>query len=135
MFKNLFKLSVVFIFMLLSTAVLFAQTGDTAPELPDNLFEVFTTFLTLVAVIPVVMEFLKTILKKTEHTSDTLVLILSWVTGIVVTMFGWFFQLGFLAGIEWYYALLYGFGASLAANGVADTKIIQWIFSLLIKKN
>lgn len=133
MLRNLFKLSVVFVFMLLSTAVLFAQGGD-SPELPSDLSEVFTTFLTLVAVIPVIVEFIKAAISKTEHTNNTLILIISWGAGLVVTMFGWFFGLGFLEGIEWYYALLYGFGASLAANGVADTKIIQWIFSLFIKK-
>lgn len=125
----------IFAFMLFSSTVLFAQDNVLEYMVNGEEFtEVFTTFVTLVAVIPVVTEFLKNAFKVNGGTPKFLIQLLSWGTGILLTMFGWWFSLGFLAGLEWYYALLYGFGASLASNGVADTKIIQWIFSLFIKK-
>lgn len=132
--KNYLKLLTLFAFMLFSTTALFAQ-DLVGGILPDGDFtEFFTTFGALVAAIPVVTEFLKHLFKVNDNTPKFAIQLLSWGVGIILTMFGWWFQLGFLIGMEWYFALLYGFGASLAANGVADTKIIQWIFSLFVKK-
>lgn len=126
----------VFAIMLLTSVTLFAQeVVDTTQIQVTDFTAFFATFAALVAAIPVVTEFLKNILGKTSETPNAIVQVLSWVVGILLAMFGWWFKLGFLQGIEWYYALLYGFGASLAANGVADTKIIQWIFSLFVKKS
>lgn len=122
---NIFGLMVV---MLLSTTVLFAQTETTTGI---AYADAFTTFASLVAIIPVVFEFLKNLFGKTENTPNWIVQTLSWVTGLAIAMFGWYFNLGFLANIQWYWALIYGFGATLAANGVADTKILTWVFSLL----
>ena len=36
--------------------------------------------------------------------------------------------------VSWDIALLYGFGASLVANGVADTGLVQWVIGLFRKK-
>lgn len=107
--------------------------GD--PVIPIDYSEVFTTFAALVGAIPLVVEAIKKLINKTRSTPNIMIQILSWVTGVALALIGWYFDLGFLAEIEWGMALLYGLGASLAANGVADTKIIQWIFSLLAKKN
>ncbi len=134
--KKYLKFFMLFAIMLLSSAMLFAQeVADTivATETID-FTAFFATFGTLVAAVPIVMEFLNKLFGKTSETPNVLVQVLSWIVGLIMTMFGWFFNLGFLADITWQYALLYGFGVSLAANGVADTKIIQWIFSLFIKK-
>ena len=120
------------VIMLLPTTLLFAQGGSIEP-----LFEfdtVFATFVALVASIPVVVEFLKTMFKVNDQTPSWIVQLLSWVTGLIMTIFGWYFNLGFLSEVTWYWALAYGFGASLAANGVADTQIVQWLFSLFRKK-
>jgi len=132
--KNFIKHLWVLAFMLISSVTLFAQGVGEIPVPLENYAEAFATFAALVGVIPIVTEFLKRILGANSTTPNALIQTLSWVVGIVLTMFGWWFQLGFLQGIEWYSALLWGFGASLAANGVADTKIIQWIFSLFVKK-
>ncbi len=130
--KTFMKILMLMMIMLLSTTLLFAQDGS--GETHGAFETAFTTFVALVAAIPVVVEFLKNLFGKTKATPNWLVQVFSWGTGIVMTMFGWFLQLGFLGGLTWYWALLYGFGASLAANGVADTKIIEWIFSLFRKK-
>lgn len=130
--KTFMKGLMLIMIMLLPTTLLFAQDGT--GETHGDFETAFTTFVALVAAIPVVVEFLKNLFGKTKATQDWLVQLLSWVTGIAMTMFGWFLNLGFLEGLTWYWALIYGFGASLAANGVADTQIIQWVFSLFRKK-
>lgn len=130
--SSFFKCLFLLIALFLPTTVLLAQEG-TAPE-PLGFEVVFATFVSLVALVPVVVEFAKTLLKVTPATPSWAVQALSWVVGLALTMFGWALQLGFLAGIPWYWALGYGFGASLAANGIADTKIIEWIFTLFRKK-
>lgn len=130
--KTFTKILMLMVVMLLPATLLFAQDGS--GEIPGSFDTVFTTFGALVASIPVVVEFLKNLFGKTKATPDWAVQVFSWGTGIIMTMFGWFLHLGFLDGLTWYWALIYGFGASLAANGVADTKIIEWIFSLFRRK-
>ena len=39
-----------------------------------------------------------------------------------------------MSDVSWDIALLYGFGASLVANGVADTGLVQWVIGLFRKK-
>jgi hypothetical protein len=130
--KTFMKVLMLMVIMLLPTTLLFAQ--DSSGEIPGAFETAFTTFVALVAAIPVVVEFLKSMFKVNDQTPSWVVQLLSWGTGLIMTMFGWFLHLGFLDGLTWYWALIYGFGASLAANGVADTQIIQWIFSLFKKK-
>lgn len=130
--KTFTKILMLMVIMLLPTTLLFAQDGSTEPLFGFD--TVFATFVALVASIPVVVEFLKKLFRVTSETPNWIVQLLSWGVGIVMTLFGWYFNLGFLESLTWYWAIIYGFGASLAANGVADTKIIEWIFSLFIKK-
>jgi len=92
---------------------------------------IFETFLALVAFIPVVVQFFRKLL---PNLSGLGVQIFSWTIGIIITIAGWLLHLGFLDGIPIWQALLYGAGASLAANGIFDTGIITAIFGLFIKK-
>ena len=130
--KTFMKVLMLMGIMLLPTTLLFAQDGS--GESFAVYESAFTTFVALVAAIPIVVESLKNLFGKTKETPNWLVQLLSWGTGMIMTMFGWSLNLGFLEGLTWEWALIYGFGASLAANGVADTKIIEWIFSLFRKK-
>ena len=85
----------------------------------------------IVAVIPVIVEAVKGFLPKMP---SIVIQILSWIVGIGICMFGWWQHLGFLDGLDWYIALLYGLGSGLAANGIADTGLIQWIIGLFASK-
>jgi len=60
--------------------------------------------------------------------------ILSWCIGLVITAVAWFFSFGFLAGQEWWMMLIYGLGASLAANGVFDAGFVSGIFDKILGK-
>lgn len=122
------KIVLLMLTLMLTYVGVYAQT--TVEPTPDY-SSAFTTFAGLVAIIPFVVEGMKKIFKSI---SPIVIQIISWVTGIAVTMFGWAFHLGFLNGLEWWQALLYGLGVSLAANGIFDTGLIEWIVALFAKK-
>ena len=107
--------------MLLMPFALFAN-GIAAQDIGSN--TIFLTFVSLVASIPLVVELIKKFLKSEIKIVNQ---IISWITGIAMSMAGWLFGLGFLAGTTWYYALIIGIFASLAANGVYDTKFYEWL--------
>ena len=60
--------------------------------------------------------------------------VMSWCVGLVCVMLLWWLDAGFVSDVRWDIALLYGFGASLVANGVADTGLVQWVIGLFRKK-
>lgn len=127
------KFIILSIMMLICTISVFAQVVEPT-ETPTDYTAVFSTFAALVAFIPIVVEFIKKLFKTTSATNSLIIQISSWVIGIVITMVGWYFKLGFLDGVQWYFALLWGVAASLAANGIADTQVIKAIFSLFTGK-
>lgn len=61
--------------------------------------------------------------------------IVSWCVGIAGAMLLWWLDAGFVSDVQWYIALLYAFGASLVANGIADTGLVQWLIGLIVKKS
>ena len=125
-----------FIFLLITMMLAFSVSAFSQTIVPDPVAEyanVFTTFAALVAVIPVVVEFVKKLIPAITHRS-IVTQIVSWIVGIAVTFGGWYFQLGFLAGLTWQTALMYGIGASLSANGIADIGIVQWLIGVFSKK-
>lgn len=93
---------------------------------------IFTTLASLVAGVPVVTQAIKRIINKDlPGWANQLI---SWIIGIAITMFGWFFDLGCLADANWWQALIVGFGVSLAANGVFDINLIKWLLELIFGK-
>lgn len=102
---------------------LFAADGSAVD--PESLF---ASFAALVAAIPLIVEAVKSLFKPD---SKAVTQIISWVTGVAVTMFGWWLNLGFLDGLLWWNALAIGFFASLAANGVYDTGFYEWLLKVL----
>ncbi len=133
-------LSILAVLIMVFTSALLAQGGGLTPAtVIDNpnppIFDfgsAFSTFASLVMFIPIVVGMFKKVLH--EDTTSITVQIFSWTIGIVLTMIGWGLHLGFLDSLTWYIALAYGFAASLAANGVADTGLIQAILALFIPK-
>ena len=124
-------LSLFSLFSILMVVPLMAQeVVNTDPGAIDY-GSVFGSLAAVVAVIPVVVETLKGFFPKM---SSIVTQILSWVVGVGICMFGWWQELGFLSGLDWYIALLYGLGSGLAANGIADTGLVQWFIGLLAKK-
>ena len=87
----------------------------------------FVTFAALIAATWSITELLKKI------PNLTAVQITSWIVGIALAAAGWFLNLGFLAESLWWEALLYGFGASMVANSVADAQTVQTLIELIKK--
>ena len=119
-----------FMALLLAVSLPVMAQEATAPEGMDY-SAIWASLGAIVAVIPVMIEMLKGMFPKMP---SIVIQILSWVLGIAICMFGWWQNLGFLAGMEWWIALLYGLGSGLAANGIADTNLIQWIIGLFVHK-
>lgn len=93
---------------------------------------IFSTFIALVAFIPIAVQYLRS--RFIPDYSGIWVQVFSWVVGIIITLIGWILNLGFLDGLSVWLALLYGVGACLAANGIFDTGIITGLFKLVGKK-
>ena len=124
------KYLVTFLMMFLPVIAI-AQETDTGGEIDYN--QVFITFAALSAAVPFVVEGIKKLIPAIDK-SKIATIIVSWVIPILVTMFGWGFDLGFLADRTWWQALLYGLGAGLVSNGLFSTGLIEWIIGLFIKK-
>ena len=105
------------------------EPGAVVPKTIDGIFE---TFFSLVAFIPVAVQLLRKVFM--PYAKGLEVQIFSWAVGILITIAGRLLNLGFLAELSIWTAMLYGVGASLAANGVFDTGIITAIFGLFGKK-
>lgn len=112
--------------------VLAVVTGspEVAVETPDY-NAVFLSLSALVATIPFVVEIVKGFFPSLKGIWTQVV---SWLVAVGLCMFGWWQHLGIYDGIEWYIALLYGLGSGLAANGIADIGLVQWIIGLFSKK-
>lgn len=117
-----------FVLMLGFVSVTFAQTGKTSDVNYDNMIATFAGFTGCVVLLT---EGIKAIFPKMQGLATQIV---SWLVGLVATMLLWWLDAGFVEGVTWYIALLYGFGASLVSNGIADTGLVQWIIGLISKK-
>lgn len=117
---------------MVSLPVLALTAPEAAVETTGDYDAVFLSLSAIVAVIPLIVEIVKGFFPSMEGIVTQIV---SWVVGIGITMFGWWQHLGFLDGIEWYIALLYGLGSGLAANGIADTGLIEWVIGLFRRKS
>lgn len=118
-----------FALALTAVSAAMAQTGDTQASVDYD--GMIATFVGFAGCVVVLTEGLKALFPKMEGLATQLV---SWAVGLVAAMLLWWLDAGFVAGTEWYIALLYGLGASLVANGIADTGLVQWLIGLISKK-
>ena len=108
----------------------FAQTGDVSISMDyDSMIATFAGFAGCVVLLT---EGIKALFPKME---GLVTQIISWTVGLAAAMLLWWLDAGFVADVEWYIALLYGLGASLVANGIADTGLVQWLIGLIAKKS
>ena len=123
------KLILFFALMLGFVSAAFAQTGEVSTGTDyDSMIATFAGFAGCVVLLT---EGIKTLFPKMKGLVTQIV---SWTVGLVAAMLLWWLDAGFVADVEWYIALLYGFGASLVANGIADTGLVQWLIGLITKK-
>lgn len=115
-----FLLSIV---MFLMAVPLFAA-NSVLPEIGNP----FISFLALAAAIPLIAEL---VIRLIDPKPGGWTQFWSIVVGMLVTMFGWWLGLGFLAGLLWWHALIVGLCASLAANGIWDIGLYETILKAL----
>ena len=123
------KLILFFALILGFVSAAFAQTGEISTGTDyDGMIATFAGFAGCVVLLT---EGIKALFPKMEGLVTQIV---SWTVGLAAAMLLWWLDAGFVADVEWYIALLYGFGASLVANGIADTGLVQWLIGLITKK-
>lgn len=130
--KHLDKTVCLLIALLAMSIPVIAQTAATVPVAETPVYEdIFASLAAIVAGVPVIVEAIRGFWKDMPGWAG---MALNWVLGIGICMFGWWQELGFLAGLDWTVALMYGIGAGIAASGFAETGLIQWLISLFARK-
>ena len=123
------RLMMFFALTLGLVSTVMAGTGDAQASVDyDGMIATFAGFAGCVVVLT---EGVKALFPKME---GLLTQVVSWAVGLVAAMLLWWLDAGFVADAEWYVALLYGLGASLVANGIADTGLVQWLIGLIAKR-
>ena len=108
-----------------------AQAGVSGTDEEIVYEDIFASLAAIVAGVPVIVEAIRGFWKSMPGWAA---MTLNWVLDIGICMFGWWQELGFLAGLDWTVALMYGIGAGIAASGFAETGLIQWLISLFARK-
>lgn len=123
------RLILFFALMLGFVSAALAQTGDVSTSTDyDGMIATFAGFAGCVVLLT---EGIKALFPKMNGLVTQIV---SWCVGLVAVMLLWWLDAGFVADVQWYIALLYGFGTSLVANGIADTGLVQWLIGLIAQK-
>lgn len=123
------RLILFFALTLVIASAAFARTVEVPTGTDyDGMIATFAGFAGCVVLLT---EGIKALFPKMEGLATQAV---SWAAGLAAAMLLWWLDAGFVAGVEWYTALLYGFGASLVANGIADTGLVQWLIGLITKR-
>ena len=126
--KFIFLMCVLFT-ALVCAPVAFAQDVGDPVESAGMGFESFSALVALTAMI--IPFFVEIFTKLIPGLPSLVKQIISWLIGVLAAAVGQQLNLGFLGGLSWYIALLYGLGAGLVANGVFDTGIVTFIFEKL----
>ncbi|PKQ69395.1 hypothetical protein BZG01_00205 [Labilibaculum manganireducens] len=91
----------------------------------------FATLSGLVTAVILLTQFFKTAIEthgiKTNY--------LSWIIALVLSIAGYFLQLGMFYGMPWYWIPIYALSAGLIANGIAGKQVVEAILSLFNSKN
>lgn len=108
---------------------LFAQESTSAGEVTEvDYGAAFTTFGTLMAAIPIVTEALKKVFKVD---GGIWAQVIAWLIGIVIALFGYFFDLGLFADYNWWQSILIGLICGFGANGLFDIPLVSWILQTI----
>ena len=121
----------IMLFMMLMLGAVSAVMAQGADVPATDYDAMIGTFAGFVGGVVVLTEGLKGLFPNMKGWVTQLV---SWCVGLVCVMLLWWLDSGFVSDVSWDIALLYGFGASLVANGVADTGLVQWVIGLFRKK-
>lgn len=123
--KLLFVLMFAIPLMILVPLMTFAQGGDDKPTI--ELIKSYFGSIGLLAGLSVIV----TAFFKSKKVNGFGLQFVSWIIGIVLALAGYLLHLGMFETLSLAWSLLAGFFAALAANGVADTVLIQAIYKVI----
>ena len=125
---NLLRVMLIFV-ATFATTLAFAQDLPSSPEETTHSFmEYVFTFTIFLAVVPFVVELIKKIVKPTKGGIN---LLISWLTGVVIAILCFVFDIGVFKDFTLFQAVVTGFGASLATNGVYDSGFVNLVLKFL----
>lgn len=105
-----------------------STTSEPQPGVFAGIDEYFSTFAAFVVAIPLVTEAIKGLTGAVGFGAQ----LLSWITGILLALAGWFLNIpGIFDSLLWWQVLIVGFAGSVAANSLFDTGIITYILKKL----
>ena len=124
------KMFLLVAIMLIVPTMLFAQ-GDTDPLDLSEYAGSFGAFVSTVLL-------LTQMIRDWGKIKGTVLIILSWGLGVILSIGGYYGDVGFFEPLTLLDSVLYGVGASAVANGLAGLGVVQMIISFVIgtyKKN
>lgn len=126
--KNLIRFLFVLLAVLMLPVVAFCQEVA-AGAASETGFDPQAWFVSLAAMVGAVMTITQWI-KGLLLTAGIGTKLLSWMVSIVLAFLGWYFELGILAGLQWFWVAIYALSAGLVANSIVDLNIVQAILKL-----
>lgn len=105
-----------------------AQEIENSIVIPPGIVEYFTTLSALAGAVLVVTQFaLKFIHTKFDQ-------YFSWLMAVILSVVGWLFQIGVFVELPWWSIPIYATAAGLAANGLYDINVINWVLNVVFAK-
>src|SRR5690606_35771824 len=101
------------------------------PTNPGEYIALFDSLEGIVILMSIVTPLLTNLINSFAKLTGKAVQILSWVTGLLLALLGYYFNLGMMSGIEIWQALLIGLGAGLVSNGLFDIGLVKSILKMV----
>lgn len=115
----------LFTFFLVMPTLMAATGGElTTGDITEH-------FATVSGIVALTVTFTE-IIKRWLGAYDNFARAVSWITGFIVSYAGWLMNAGLLDNLQWWQVLIYGFGASLAANGLFSIPVVKSIIKSIL---
>ena len=123
------QLKFLFLALLFLTPLFLLAQED--PETSDDYIALFDSLEGIVILMSIVTPLLTNLINSFAKLQGKGVQILSWATGLLLALAGYYFNLGMMEGLEIWQALLIGLGAGLVSNGLFDIGLVKSILKMV----
>lgn len=131
--KKIICFLMLFMVALITPMMAMAETvASTVVEAPASI-DINVYFATLSGLVTLVI-LLTQLFKEFISTSGIKTMYLSWFISLVISLAGYFLQLGVFIGMAWYWIPIYALSAGLIANGIASKQVVEAILNLFKPK-
>lgn len=101
------------------------------PTSPDEYIALFDSLEGLLILMSLATPLLTNLINSIVKLTGKAVQILSWLSGLLLALLGFYFQLGMFVEIEIWQALLIGLSAGLISNGLFDIGLVKAILKMV----